>query len=286
MRLEFHKVNADTKSISPRLIFTLVLQNESSEDATFFNFFGEVHAADAPKVLGKLIPEPFDPVAASGDSKSLIMNLDLDIHKINIIEELRKGQDLLIKLYVSTIYCFNHIDIPFKPTDIKIGHIDVQQKGQGDRIKIPQSEWVKILENLNYGNYKIIEMPLPRLPQGTTLDKAIGHLEEARRKFNGGEYDDVLVDCRDAVEEIHSVLRTIEKKDKSLRDKFTDVLGSEKERRVEDLMKYFRLYADLGGHKVISNVKDIDRTDAELAMLCAHQLVYFYAKRLVKASQM
>lgn len=281
MRLELNRVSVEHRAIVPRLKFDLELYNDESEDYAFFNFLGDAYVSNgSPTHFGSLIPSPFGTALGGNTSRSLTMNLDIDIHKINAIEEIRKGKDLWIKLNVSPIYRKRT-----EQNNVNITQLWVQQKSHGDTIMIPQSEWVKILENLNYGNYKIIEMPLPRLPQGTALDKAIGHLEEAQRKFNEGEYDDVLVDCRDAVEEIHSVLKSIEKNNKSLRGKFTDTLGKEKEDRVEGLSSSFKLFVDLGGHKVIPEVKKIDRTDAELAIRCAHELVYFYAKRLVRSNQ-
>ncbi len=285
MKLELNSVSADKLTIFPRLKFDLELYNEASEELIFYNFWGEasiLRSADeahSPMIFGTLIHDFFTTVLAGNSSKSLAMNLDMDIHKINAIEEIRQGKDLWVLIRILAVSCKR-----FDQTNIGTNELWVTRKGSGNRIKVPQSEWIQILEDFNYGNYKIIEMPLPRLPQGTNLDKAIGHLEQAHRKFNDGEYDDVLVDCRDAVEEIHAVLKSIEKKDKLLRGKFTDILGSEKEKRIEDLRSSFKLYVDLGGHKVIPEVKDIDRTDAELAILCAHELVNFYAKRLAKSS--
>ena len=85
-----------------------------------------------------------------------------------------------------------------KPTDI-------EQYSHTIETEIPKSTWVEeILPALNYKSVTLIE--LPRL-EHEELAKAIEKLDNAWKSYSSGEMDDVLTNCRKALEDTGRYLK-------------------------------------------------------------------------------
>ncbi len=123
--------------------------------------------------------------------------------------------------------------------------------GQED-LSIPQSEWVKMLDEMGYERLRVMEIPIPEPATGTIIDSSLQHVENALKSFNEGDYDDVLVNCRMALEEL-------ERADLDL----VSLLASEsKKEKIDAIEKKVKDFLSLGPHPGVK----IDRRDAELAL--------------------
>src|SRR5712692_5239123 len=66
--------------------------------------------------------------------------------------------------------------------------------------KVAQSDWVKILKELGYGDYFLIEVPLRGVPTRLGMTKALVHLGNAWGHFNEARDEETLVSCYKAFE--------------------------------------------------------------------------------------
>jgi hypothetical protein len=129
---------------------------------------------------------------------ALYLMMDLDAHMLRRIEELRDG-DILLKI---VLYAF------WVAVDATTGSIaepvveaqNVTDRDQSQTIRIPQTDWLKILEGLKYGKFTVFEIETPVPPLDDVLVEAIKHLSQATRLFNEGNYEESMVRCRRAIE--------------------------------------------------------------------------------------
>jgi hypothetical protein len=64
-------------------------------------------------------------------------------------------------------------------------------------LKVPQSDWIKLLERAGYQRSILFEVSVP---DATTIGKAVVQLKEAQDAFYQGRYADVVSRCRDALD--------------------------------------------------------------------------------------
>jgi hypothetical protein len=77
-----------------------------------------------------------------------------------------------------------------------------------DKKKIPKSEWVEhILPALNYKNVLLIEVPVL---QSQDFKAVITEMDNAWKKFSMGQYKEVMVHCRNALDGSATIVKEAE----------------------------------------------------------------------------
>jgi len=213
--------------------------------------------------------------------------LDMDPVKLEVIEERRgerRDRDLFLQVELDAL------SVSFKPEaqpDLRLlrhMHFTAGSPGDQNRVKVPQSEWIKVLDLLGYGKTKVFELHLPPPPMGTLMDAALGHIEKAQRKFNEGDYPDVLTSCRRALDEVGKVAGSGEE----AHEKFiAQVLQDDKKAEAwADLwatVQKAKNFASGGPHTYW--VQAADRRDAEFTLQVTLAIVGYFGKQLARHSE-
>jgi len=276
MPLEGYLVSvASVPSLTPCLLFKIELAKREPYEMRVLAISGSIHL----KTSKGFVPfGSLNPLLRLGflyvdrPRSTFDLTFDLDNHKLEIIEEERRGGDLWLHMRVHVLY----FDVKPQPFD-KILHgedITIITADGSSELQVPQSEWVKMLEQMGYRRFRMMEIPIPKPPEGTVIDYALKHLDEAKKSFDEGDYDDVLSNCRKAVEEIEKAIS-------EGRINLNVVLdqSESKAEKVEGIEKKVKDFLNLGAHAIEAK---IDRRDAEMALSFTISLMRYIAKKLIK----
>lgn len=262
-------------SLTPRLLFRIELEKTEPYEMRVFGISGNVHLRTSKGFVpfGSLTPLlRMETLHVNRPRRLFELTFDLDNHKLEIIEEERKGSDLWLKMNVHVLY-FDVKNQPFH-TIIHGDDITIRSTDGSYDLRVPQSEWVKMLEQMGYRRFRMMEIPVPKPPLGTVIDSALAHIDEAKKSFDEGDYDDVLSNCRKAVEEIEKAIR----EDKINLNVVLDQSASKVE-KLKGIEKKIKDFLNLGVHAIEAK---IDRRDAEMALSSTISLTRYIAKKLIK----
>lgn len=136
---------------------------------------------------------------------------------------------------------------------------------RGSSYRIPQSDWVKLLSQMQYSEIELFEIPAKSFISDPDLKRAFETLRKAQDQFRLGHWKETLHNCRLAFEAAASEIgKTEDKKQNFL--KLADLAGGgEKSKRLDDLIHALSEYAQLGRHEDFPGIS-ITREDA-LAVL-------------------
>jgi len=266
---------ASVSGLTPCLLFRIELEKREPYEMRVLSISGSIHL----KTSKGFVPfGSLNPLLRLGflyvdiPRSTFDLTFDLDNHKLEIIEEERRGGDLWLNMKAHVLY----FDVKPQPFD-KILHgedITITTANGSSDLQVPQSEWVKMLAQLGYRRFRMMEIPIPKPPGGTVIDSALNHLDEAKKSFDEGDYDDVLSNCRKAVEEIEKAIS-------EGRINLNVVLdqSESKAEKVEGIEKKVKDFLNLGAHATEAK---IDRRDAEMALSFTISLTRYIAKKLIK----
>ena len=270
-------------SVYPRLRLDIEVSSTERETVELFNMsaIAYIPRARHDTVLGTCTTGEKLIALGPNQSRSVDFHLDLDYYRLEQIEKLREGKDLFLRMYVNFIVG-KKIRDAYSFSD---GGFWVFRKPWSDRFRIPKVDWSeKLLKELKYKWVHLIEIPeiAPPTPE---LGEVRGYVDDAWKKYSMGEYDDVLVDCRKAIQAIGTVLRksgfeteeTIEEgKTKKVPD-WKKFLGNSG-RYVKEIVRNLHRFADPGAHPG----KVLTRKEAEMTLHCTHGLISYIIRTWIK----
>jgi len=272
MKGECIDVTAVQSLYPPILRFKIRLKNDEGFLWHNFSYNGELKLALENVIVGRLEVEfamfKMEPKA----EYEIEPVIELDYRKLDFIEEKRKGD---ISLYLQ----LNLLGVGQRGTEefeksmargLRVTAFHVYSPNLTN-VVIPQSKWVKILEKLGYGKFKIVELQIPSIPSGV-IDDAVASFEKAKSKFNEGDYVQVLINCQDVMDKIG-------KATKPFRLKLEEYLGKEKFERVNKFKGVFEAFLGLR-HEVALEKEQIVRRDGELALQTTVALLNYFVRRL------
>lgn len=199
------------------------------------------------------------------------------------IEEIRKGGDLF--LFVQFLCLAAEMGDSGAPQLRRFGMASVRGEnwsGTYVRFKIAQSDWVKLLKDLGYGDYFLIEVPLRGVPSKTLMDKALGHLNSAWGHFCEGRDEDTLVSCYRAFEFL-ARRRKLKNPDQQAFEKLLQgIAEQDKRRKLASLMHYLCQFFHLGRHEPGQERPHLDRRDSEYALILTQATLAYLAKTMAE----
>jgi hypothetical protein len=142
-----------------------------------------------PPSADSFAPAHFDPWMRAVDR----LTLDLDHRQLEEIEQKRRGGPLTFTFLVDgTVQCGD-----------RIGRLYAANSQL--TYDVGESEWIRLLSQLGYGNYLTIEVPLTS-PDGLTgtVQQAAHALQEAQAAFLRGDYEEAVADCRPGLEALEA----------------------------------------------------------------------------------
>lgn len=258
--------------IIPKLVFYGKFDNDSDKQATIYAISGELHLR-TPKGNYRLgsLPTKFGRFNIMPKQVSDIqVEADVPLEMLNAIEEHREGDDIFFGVLVELLCAYSEPQQQPTLDNMRSDRFWLVSEGFGDRIEIPQSKWVKMLERFGYGTMKLMEFRIPPPPLGTILDKALTFLDTARNHLNLGNNEETMVSCRKAIEVLTNAINS---KDIELE---TVVGSSSKSEKIITLVKKTKDYMHLGAHEGVQ----ITRRDAEISISLTAAILSYFSKEL------
>lgn len=207
------------------------------------------------------------------------IGIPLSPYQLQKIEELRMGKDLVLQ---ARFFCTAGMRaMSPQPMIVEIVPVSIGVSGHSDGycpFKVAQSDWVKILGELGYGDYFLMEIPLKGVPRGRGMQKALEHLKAAWEHFEQGNDDETLGSCYKAFE----YLAKRSKYQHPDQNAFEKLLGAipeqEKRRRLKNLMHDFCQFLSLGRHEAGSEAVMLDGRESEYGLILTQATLSYLAK--------
>lgn len=213
-----------------RLLFEVSITQHRIPNKNTWNSFREIVGqirvgppGAAHNDLGRILPE--GPIVMVGQEStpdltspytySHLFYIDLNPLQIECIEDLRNGADIEFGLHLSGI-----ADGAFGPQPRIV---------QGVYFQANQSSWIKVLKDMKYQEFLLIEIPIPPESAADELKQAIKYLNQAKDHLLKGHYGDVVGKCRLVLESVTKGL----KEDQS-RQTAIDAFKNRKEEMTKD----------------------------------------------------
>jgi len=261
----------------PKLAFNIRLKNNTGEYWLIFGYGGHVKATDERIDIGT-IETGFCRLDMQPDQEYRISaEMELDYKKLDLIEEKRKD-DLYLELRMDLLGASFRSNEDLREgmsRGLFVNEVWVKSPGHS-AIIIPQSEWVKILERLDYGKFKIVELLIPSFPSGV-LDNAIESFEKAKVKLSEGDYPEVLIHCQNVLDKIGKAI-------KPFKSELKERLGEEKFKRLDEFKRALENFLGLR-HEVALEKELIIKKDAELALHTTLAFLNYFARRLAELKE-
>jgi len=220
-------------------------------------------------------------------SKNFTIYLRLSDIIINEIEKLRNKGDIQLNIDLS---------VQYYTTDKNNRIAYITEESVYGRKEISLPKWIKLLENLGYGQRRIFEVPNPKIVKEQPLETGIKLMEQAHLLLKQGQQEAAFNKCRLALDEIYKHLNsgsaaTPVKFENDIRN--TIDKGSKpapnpkggnfpnKSVYINNLRKQIREYSHLSHHGTYK----ITSEDAELLVYLCWDLVSYLSKQLAIANK-
>jgi hypothetical protein len=195
------------------------------------------------------------------------------------IEEMRDGKDLFLHV---EFFCRAALrqDTP-SPTVTDVVSPRVCAGGYSSGycpFRISQSDWVKILKDLGYGDYFLIEVPLRGVPTRLGMKKALVHLGNAWGHFNEGRDEETLWSCYKAFEFLTKLAKVKDPNQQAFGKLLAGIEDEKKRTQLSLLMDYVCRFLALGRHEEGQEKVFLDRRDSEYALILAQASLAYLAK--------
>ena len=153
------------------------------------------------------------PAHASADHP-VYLEFPLDTGRITLLEKLRNGGDLKLRLKLrldtEQLHAVAEIPSQYLKT-FAWAHVQQYEQTIDEEITFPQSSWVsRVLPQVGYGKIHLIELPAVPIAETETVGHAFAALKKAQDHHRNGDYDDAVGKCRMALEQF---FQTVEVKD-------------------------------------------------------------------------
>lgn len=152
--------------------------------------------------LGRIFPEHafWFESGSYANEQHLGMLAELTPHQVEVLEELRMGGPLHFSISYSVLSANWLVDEGGTALAPGTEYQSVQRECDMLSHQATQSDWLRVLEEMGYGRFLLFEIPMPGAGERGAETPSTAHLIEAQRHLFQGQYDDVIVDCRRALE--------------------------------------------------------------------------------------
>ncbi|MBT9156237.1 MAG: hypothetical protein DDT37_01222 [Firmicutes bacterium] len=185
--LGFHRLTAQVEAS--------VVPNEHIKDTVIItNFRGDLRVCG--KNLGCLRSRDAETILSTSAytyQKTITLVVELDTSRIEAIEKIRTEEVLDFEI---TLH-----GIAFAKCDVK--HIQPVQVSLLHRTN--QSEWLEILNQLNYQQTILLEIPVPRDNTDPSLSEAVRYFRCAQEHLLHRNFESAVAECRKVIESLSAV---------------------------------------------------------------------------------
>jgi hypothetical protein len=209
----------------------------------------------------------------SPGKSTILIYVDLDPYKLKKIEQIRDGENLIIRL---NLYLTIH--------DIENSNF-INSSNLFLKKRISKSDWIeKFLYTFNFKRTFIAELPvIAKKDFGKIMDA----LDKAWHYYYSGDPKEAVSCCRQALEGLTTLLRDYGYETEAIDDRgrtkrvpdWNRLLGNKKLAKIiKSLVISHREFTSPGAHFG----KMVSKEDAELALLLTFGLINYFEKTLIK----
>ncbi len=255
----------------------LLIHSQNEFEAILRNLVAEVKVIDSDGkelLIGVAKPEsPYIENTRKNNDIQSISNLRLLLspQQVELIEEIRKGNDFEIK---SKIYCeFDCTYFDERPNNYSSGQVEISRN-------INQSEWISVLENMGYGKYLLLEIPFPEMVNSNIPQNILNEITSAQEHFFKGHYEVTITKSRLSLELLSNLLgdsNLISKSFGLFKESKNERESMSKEERFYVIRKAILHYSHLSVHsEEDGNVANFNRVEAQqILSMTISILTYF-----------
>jgi hypothetical protein len=277
----------------PRLFLNLRAKNASQFNLGIVRLTAEVHVAPAMNEYEtKKVPfvgygeQDYELRQLSmGSEQDWRFSLLLHPYALTVIERVRNKSDLFLAVQ---FFCTatNMKDNASPLTNLGRASVyAADHSGDYSYFKVPQSEWVKTLKDLGYGDFVLCEIPLRGVPVRVGLKKALAHLEDAWEHFSNGNDEETLMSCYKAFEFLAKQVKMTDPNQQAFEKILAGIEDEKKRKRLELLMGYVCRFFALSRHEEGQETVSFNRKDSEYAVILAQATLAYLAKSMSEESK-
>ncbi len=282
-------VRAESGGI-PRLILNFLAKNTSDLNLGIITVNAEMRVISSfaeqdisrSYFIGYAVLEPQGGQFPKHTDQTWTLALPLYPYTLQKIEEMRKGADLFL---TGLFFCVA-VNMPDLVSPLTgLARASVSTPGYSTLycpFRVAQSDWVRILKTLGYGDTLLIEVPLRSVPAKARMRKALAHLEDAWGHFNEANDEETLVSCYKAFEFLAKQAQVRTPDDHAFEKLLAGIDVEEKRRRLAQLMDYLCRFLALTRHEAGHEKLAVDRRDSEYALILAQASLGYLAKSMTK----
>lgn len=197
---------------------------------------------------------------------------------IEIIEMNRKGGDLTIEIDARVLTCA--VSKSQGGALVLLNPMETQfsSGGSGSSIHatLPQSEWVKLLQRMQWTQFALMEFPTELLRADPRLAGARERLHEAESRFWVGDWEGTIESCRKAWEAAARTLTASDTNTEALKKVGAQLNKQPKTAALDDLARAFGTFVHLARHDQPGGMM-FARNDAMLSINLTTAMIAFLA---------
>lgn len=170
--------------------------------------------------VGTALPEeedflaPMHPQARNAPAIRRTFALNMEPRALDKIEQERSERDISFELEVlgtGTVFAlrkanFQRASSLPEPLGVEPLFFEPYMAKADIRYQVPQSDWIDLLEKMDYARIMLYEIPWPK-SENDELEEAVSYFESARRAFLSGSYKEAVMRMRDSLESIRASIK-------------------------------------------------------------------------------
>jgi|GEM_PF-1026913 len=272
----------------PKLDVDLDVKNVSNQLLNVLHVIAEVRAAASLQTfdyrkstyfVGHALLESGGGQLNPGHESSWTMSISLTPYQLQKIEEIRASGDLCLTMrFMCNAAEFDTADLTKL---LRFCAVEVGAPGFSSNycpFKIAQSDWMKILQELGYGDYFLIEVPLRRVRGGKQMAKALEHLSRAWEHYEHGNDRETLASCYSAFEFIAKQAKCKNPDQNAFEKLLGTVESSDTRDKLKFLMDYICRFLQLGRHVQGHELAHVEHKDSEFGLILSQAALAYLAK--------
>jgi hypothetical protein len=173
--------------------------NPINKPITIIDVWVSINANGQNIAEGKFINILGSEIDPKGEATAELF-IPMTTYIIQNIEQTRKGSDVFLQIRTNALLCTTL----HKGKSIVLGEPIRSQFNQDNRgaieHKIPQSEWVKLLSEMQWSELELIEIPNSIIRAIPELDRAIICYKDAQKQYREGHWSQAVINCRSVFE--------------------------------------------------------------------------------------
>jgi hypothetical protein len=279
----------------PKLVLDLAVESQTDTPLAIINVTAEIrvsqeiilHDLRKSYFIGPGFLEYGGGQLYPNSKASWQIGIPLTPYQLQKIEEMRKGNDLLLQVQFRCS-AGKRVTSPPPPMIADIVQPIMGVPGYSDGycpFKVAQSDWVKILGELGYGDYFLMEIPLKGVPEKRRMQKALEHLKAAWEHFEQGNDDETLGSCYKAFEYLAKKKKCKDPDQNAFEKILENIPEVEKRRRLKLLMHDLCKFLSLGRHEPGTEKVILDERESEYAIILSQATLGYLAKVMLEAEE-